>query len=354
MGMFALAGLAASAPVVQYGVPANLNQEKVISNIMVSLQPAIDAAIEQALGGASFQTFSSKETVGPVQFSGSDGNSNYFGSFGSSQSSTTSTFESKGNGDNSIKATYHETGVPHLHTGTGSKGNAQYGVVGATFHETGVPHQHTGTGSKGNAQYGVVSATFHETGVPHQHSTGTKGTKQTVTVQTGKSTDNQVKQQQLIQAVMSSLAPSVGAAVQAALANMQNSSQSSFSTTSQSSDAAQFSGFQSSDAAELSGFQSSVSNTANQVSSQGVQVSGAEQHSKLVAQIIESITPSISQSVAAALAAQTQVTQVQTVNADSAFNSQANQASFESNSQSNQQASGVSGSELSQAVMAAL
>merc|ERR1712200_208868 len=113
-------------PVVQYGVPANLNQEKVISNIMVSLQPAIDAAIEQALGGASFQTFSSKETVGPVQFSGSDGNSNYFGSFGSSQSSTTSTFESKGNGEN--------------------------GVVGATFHETGVPHQHTGTGSKGNAQ----------------------------------------------------------------------------------------------------------------------------------------------------------------------------------------------------------
>merc|ERR1712200_398067 len=266
MGMFALAGLAASAPVVQYGVPANLNQEKVISNIMVSLQPAIDAAIEQALGGASFQTFSSKETVGPVQFSGSDGNSNYFGSFGSSQSSTTSTFESKGNGDNSIKATYHETGVPH---------------------------QHTGTGSKGNAQYGVVSATFHETGVPHQHSTGTKGTKQIVTVQTGKSTDNQVKQQQLIQAVMSSLAPSVGAAVQAALANMQSSSQSSFSTPSQSSDAAQFSGFQSSDAAQLSGFQSSVSNTANQVSSQGVQVSGAEQHSKLVAQIIESITPSI-------------------------------------------------------------
>merc|ERR1712200_165562 len=245
MGMFALAGLAASAPVVQYGVPANLNQEKVISNIMVSLQPAIDAAIEQALGGASFQTFSSKETVGPVQFSGSDGNSNYFGSFGSSQSSTTSTFESKGNGDNSIKATYHETGVPH---------------------------QHTGTGSKGNAQYGVVSATFHETGVPHQHSTGTKGTKQTVTVQTGKSTDNQVKQQQLIQAVMSSLAPSVGAAVQAALANMQSSSQSSFSTSSQSSDAA-----------ELSGFQSSVSNSATQVSSQGVQVSGAEQHSKLVA-----------------------------------------------------------------------
>merc|ERR1712200_66096 len=270
MGMFALAGLAASAPVVQYGVPANLNQEKVISNIMVSLQPAIDAAIEQALGGASFQTFSSKETVGPVQFSGSDGNSNYFGSFGSSQSSTTSTFESKGNGDNSIKATYHETGVPHQHTG--SKGNAQYGVVGATFHETGVPHQHTGTGSKGNAQYGVVGATFHDTGVPHQHSTGSKGTKQTVTVQTGKSTDNQVKQQQLIQAVMSSLAPSVGAAVQAALANMQSSSQSSFSTTSQSSDAAQF-----------SGFQSSVSNTANQVSSQGVQVSGAEQHSKLVA-----------------------------------------------------------------------
>merc|ERR1712200_257665 len=155
MGMFALAGLAASAPVVQYGVPANLNQEKVISNIMVSLQPAIDAAIEQALGGASFQTFSSKETVGPVQFSGSDGNSNYFGSFGSSQSSTTSTFECKGNGDNSIKATYHETGVPHQHTG--SKGNAQNGV----------PHQHTGTGSKGNAQYGVVGATFHETGVPH-------------------------------------------------------------------------------------------------------------------------------------------------------------------------------------------
>merc|ERR1712241_1353357 len=99
-------------------------------------------------------------------------------------------------------------------------------------------------------------------------------------------------------------------------------------------------------------------------SNQGVnvQVSGAEQHSKLVSQIIASITPSISQSVAAALAAQTQGTQVQTVNADSAFNSQSNQvASFGGNSQSNQQAStfevsqsahssGVSGSELSQAV----
>merc|ERR1719410_954369 len=234
---------------------------------MVSLQPAIDAAIEQALGSTSSQTFSSKKTVGPVQFSGTNGDTNYFGSFESSQSSTTSSFESKGQGENG-KATYHETGVPHQHTGTGSKGTAHHGVVGATFHET---------------------------GVPHQHSTGSKGTQKTVTVQTSKSTNNQVKQQQLIQAVMSSLAPSVEAAVQAALANMQASSQSSFTTTSQSADAAQLSGFQSSDAAQVSGFQSSVSNTANQVSSQGAAVSGAEQHSKLVAQIIESIPPSISQ-----------------------------------------------------------
>jgi len=176
--MFALAGLAASAPAVR--VPTALDQESVIANIMVSLQPAIDAAIERALGTSSVQTFSSEHSVGPVQFSGSEGNTNYYGSYGHKESTSSSTFESS----NSVGG--EAGGFPLLH-----------GLVGQQ------------------------EVTYHETGSAHQHS-GNTGSQQSVSVSTSKSTNAQVQEQKLIQAVLSSLSPSVEAAVQAALANMQS------------------------------------------------------------------------------------------------------------------------------------
>jgi len=100
--MFALAGLAAAAPSVRVvpldvigpnmlRVSSNLNrgQENVISSIMMSLEPAIDAAIQRALAAGSFSSFSSFGTTGPVKFTGANGNTNFEGSYeGSSFSSS--------------------------------------------------------------------------------------------------------------------------------------------------------------------------------------------------------------------------------------------------------------------------
>merc|ERR550519_1175298 len=114
--LFALAGLAAAGPL---GVS---NQDTVISSILTSLQPSIDAAIARALGQSQFSSVTVQETVGPISFSGSSGNTDYQGSYGSEQSSFTSSFESSGSGSGSSAA-----------AGTGSTFQSA-GVGGVVFH----------------------------------------------------------------------------------------------------------------------------------------------------------------------------------------------------------------------------
>merc|ERR550519_45000 len=114
--LFALAGLAAAGPL---GVS---NQDTVISSILTSLQPSIDAAIARALGESQFSSVTVQETVGPISFSGSSGNTDYQGSYGSEQSSFSSSFESSGSGSGSAAA-----------AGTGSTFQSA-GVGGVVFH----------------------------------------------------------------------------------------------------------------------------------------------------------------------------------------------------------------------------
>merc|ERR550519_479400 len=111
--LFALAGLAAAGPL---GVS---NQDTVISSILTSLQPSIDAAIARALGESQFSSVTVQETVGPISFSGSSGNTDYQGSYGSEQSSFTSSFESSGSGSGSGSAAAAGTGSTFQSAGVG-------------------------------------------------------------------------------------------------------------------------------------------------------------------------------------------------------------------------------------------
>jgi len=310
--MFALVGLVASAP---YGktsrkaaaavVPAAQDQEVVISQIMLSLQPAIDAAIDAALSGSNtVTTVTVEESTGPVSFSGTVGDTSYEGSFQSQQSSFNSNSVSSSL-DNDLTQQFQQQ--QQFSTVPGGAGGA--GIVASNV---------------GSNQASSVSST-----------------SDSQRVQLDASTAKRVKQQKIVSAVIGSLTPSIEEAVMNALmANMATTqTQSSFSSTSTQSDA---------------GF------TSTSVSS-----SSSEQ--TLITRIIEALTPSIttavrralkekyeSQQAALLLQQQQQEALLLQQQQQEAFLIQQQQAAAFQASQQAQQSSSVSQSELIAQIVAAL
>jgi len=355
--MFALVGLVASAP---YGkssrkaaaavVPAAQDQEVVISQIMLSLQPAIDAAIAGALGETSVTTVTVEETTGPVRLTGSLGDSTFDGSFQSQQSSFSSNYNSGSNLNNEVNAQQQVIGqqiqATSQHLQNQHNSLAQ-GVSGASYHETGYPHTHD---NQNQQQFAIVpiSATISgsQTGnvasnVGSNQASSVSSTSDSQRVQLDASTAKRVQQQKIVSAVIGSLTPSIEEAVMNALmANMATTqTQSSFSSTSTQSDA---------------GF------TSTSVSS-----SSSEQ--TLITRIIEALTPSItvavrralkekyeSQQAALLLQQQQQEALLLQQQQQEAFLIQQQQAAAFQASQQAQQSSSVSQSELIAQIVAAL
>ena len=170
--MFALAGLAAAAPSVRVvpldvigpnmlRVSSNLNrgQENVISSIMMSLEPAIDAAIQRALAAGSFSSFSSFGTTGPVEFTGANGNTNFEGSYeGSSFSSSFEGNSASGGVAGAGQVSTQELGnqgiTIEVVNSDANRWNA--GISGASLQNSGAAFQ---AGSQQNSE-----ASFQQTG----------------------------------------------------------------------------------------------------------------------------------------------------------------------------------------------
>ena len=105
-----MAGLTAAAPsalrVSGEAMVEDTNTETVISQVMLTLQPAIDAAIAQALAGSSSSySVSSQEAVGPLLFTGSVGNTEYSGVYGTTGEASYSQFNS---GEAAVEKTEEE------------------------------------------------------------------------------------------------------------------------------------------------------------------------------------------------------------------------------------------------------
>merc|ERR1712211_154931 len=246
--LFALVGVAAGAPspAAVRVVNAN-NQRDVVNTIMTTLEPSIDAAIAKALREYSFSLISS-----PVQFAGAASQ----GSFGAAGQSSQSSFSSSSSSSGSSAI--------------------QQAVSQGAAHQKGVHFQTAGAG-------GVV---YHDGS--SQQLSGSSGSQQqstsTIVQNNAKLTSvSASQQQQVVEKVMIALAPSIEAAVQAALLNLRQQ-QSSVSSRSFSAGSQQSSGF-------------SVSATQ--------QVSAAEEQA-LVLRIIEVLTPTITTSVRRALASRVQ------------------------------------------------
>merc|ERR1712033_73079 len=371
--LFALAGLAAAGPVpVTYGVSS---QDNVISSIMMSLQPSIDAAIARALGESKFSTVTVQESVGPVSFSGSVGNSDYQGSFGSEHSSFSSSFESSGSGSGSGSAATAGAGTTFQSAGVGgvvfhngaqsadntaasfngqiSAGNTGFSgqTSGSKFQSSGNKYQTSGSGStkfsagQQVSQVAQTQAAGHNSGSTFQsagvggvvfHNSASTGSQKAVSTSGNaagstqglnvekitKVTVSANNQQAVVQNVMNALVPSVEAAVQAALLKYRQSQVASTSFSTQ--------GQQTSGSTQSSGV---TTTTVTETS-----ISAAEE-SALVARIIKVLTPSITTSVRKALASR-----IQTVNANKQSSFGASQSTFGSNQQfaGNQQAFGAS------------
>ena len=252
-----------------------LDQEPVINSILLSLTPAIDAAVNRALGqttsivatGPDSDTYS--EEAVSTSFSGSVGNTYYEGTYDNSVSS----FNANGAGvsgasagqtnsvqydvssvssspnQGQVEVTYHDTGYDHTHQNGGNYQQTQ------TFHETGYDHTHQNSGN-----YQQQTQTFSEdTSSQSQSSTSSSSSsssslnfeqavqevqdsesaliaanqrlealrnqqrneqQQVTTVQVTQEqqeTTSEIQQNQLVQTVLSSLQTSVRAAVEAAL-----------------------------------------------------------------------------------------------------------------------------------------
>jgi len=347
--MFALVGLVAAAP-QRAVVPGIQDQEVVISQIMLSLQPAIDAAIAGALGETSVTTVTVEETTGPVRVTGTLGDSTFDGSFQSQQSSFSSNYNSGSNLNNEVNAQQQLIGqqiqATSQHLQNQHNSLAQ-GVSGASYHETGYPHSHD---NQQQQQFAIVpiSATISgsQTGnvasnVGSNQASSVSSTSDSQRVQLDASTAKRVKQQKIVSAVIGSLTPSIEEAVMNALmANVATTqTQSSFSSTSTQSDA---------------GF------TSTSVSS-----SSSEQ--TLITRIIEALTPSIttavrralkekyeSQQAALLLQQQQQEALLLQQQQQETFLIQQQQAAAFQASQQAQQSSSVSQSELIAQIVAAL
>jgi len=254
--MFALVGLAAAAPQSR-SLPAAQDQEAVISTIMSSLQPAIDAAIARALGENSVTTITVEGTYGiPDELSGSftsvQSNSNYVSG-----------------------AAYHDTGYPHQHDGNSQQQNsvglANYGVSDSFSNEKSA----YGSGATLVSTAGVNGVVYGESQVSDAVTATIDNVNvqnvQTQVQQTEASLSKAAQSQKLVSSVLNALAPSVEAAVQRALMAMMQQNTAAVST---------------------------VSTTQTSSSS-----FSASQEQTLVTKIIEVLTPSIATSVRKALAA---------------------------------------------------
>ena len=254
--MFALVGLAAAAPQSR-SLPAAQDQEAVISTIMSSLQPAIDAAIASALG-------QNQNSVTTITVEGTYGIPDGSGSFSSVQSNSNYVSE----------AAYHDTGYPHQHDGNSQQQNsvglANYGVSNSFSNEK----SSYGSGASLVSTAGVNGVVYGENQVSDAV-TATNNVNvqnvQTQVQQTEASLSKAAQSQKLVSSVLNALAPSVEAAVQNALMAMMQQNTAAVSTVSTS--------------------QTSSSSFS------------ASQEQTLVTKIIEVLTPSIATSVRKALAA---------------------------------------------------
>merc|ERR1719445_585151 len=336
--MFALVGLVAGAPTPAV-LSAFQDQEIVISSIMQSLQPAIDAAIAGALGETSVTTVTVEETTGPVSFSGSLGDTSFDGSFQSQQSSFNSNYNSASNLNSEVA----------VQPCTGCIGQQIGGVSEASYHDTGYPHSH---GNQQHQQtFSIVPATVPATvqvdnvasNVASNQESSVSTTSNSQRVQLDASTAKRVQQQKIVSAVIGSLTPSIEEAVMSALmANMATTqTQSTFSSTSTQSDA---------------GFTSTSSSASSSSSEQ-----------LLITRIIEALTPSIttavrralkeryeSQQAALLLQQQQQEALLLQQQKQEALLIQQQQAAAFQASQQSQQSSSVSQSELIAQIIAAL
>ena len=179
--MFALAGLAAAAPSVRVvpldvigpnmlRVSSNLNrgQENVISSIMMSLEPAIDAAIQRALAAGSFSSFSSFGTTGPVKFTGANGNTNFEGSYeGSSFSSSFEGNSASGGVAGAGQVSTQELGnqgiTIEVVNSDANRWNA--GISGASLHNSGAAFQ---AGSQQNSGAAFQAGSQQNSGAAFQ------------------------------------------------------------------------------------------------------------------------------------------------------------------------------------------
>merc|ERR1739848_541953 len=253
------------------------DQEIVISSIMQSLQPAIDAAIAGALGETSVTTVTVEESTGPVSFSGSLGDTSFDGSFQSQQSSFNSNYNSASNLNSEVA----------VQPCTGCIGQQIGGVSEASYHDTGYPHSH---GNQQHQQtFSIVPSTVPATvqvdnvasNVASNQESSVPTTSNSQRVQLDASTAKRVQQQKIVSAVICSLAPHFPQAVMSALmANMATTqtqqTQSTFSSTSTQSDV---------------GF-TSTSTSAS---------SSSSEEQLLITRIIEALTPSITAAVRKAL-----------------------------------------------------
>merc|ERR1711922_35979 len=271
-------------------VPAAQDQEVVISQIMLSLQPAIDAAIDAALAGSNtVTTVTVEESTGPVSFSGTLGDTSYEGSFQSQQSSFNSNSVSSSL-DNDLSQQFQQ--------------QQQFSTVPVSI---------------SGSQTGNVASN-----VGSNQASSVSTTSDSQRVQLGASTAKRVQQQKIVSAVIGSLTPSIEEAVMNALmANMATTqTQSSFSSTSTQSDA---------------GFTSTSVSSSSSSSSEQV----------LITRIIEALTPSITAAVRKALQERYEAQQA-------ALLFQQQQAAAFQASQQAQQSSSVSLSDLFAQIIAAL
>jgi hypothetical protein len=314
--MFALVGLATSAPQASRG--AVQDQEVVISQIMSSLQPAIDAAIAAALGENTVTTITVEGTYGPANV----GNANVQGYFDAS--SVSANYESSNVED--FNAVQQQVQQQFDNTASSIAQTANYGNTFGNANYGSSQNTATKAGSTLVSTAGIDGVVYHDANQAVNNnavsSTAVNNVNavQQVQQQSVSSTFSLTKaeqQQQLVSAVMNALVPSVETAVQRALMAMMSSSQQQQTTSS--------------------------------VSTQTTTIS-ASQEQALVTKIIEVLTPSIASSVrkalaAAAFAAQQQAEQqAAAIAAQQAADEQAalllaqQQANFQAQQQANFQA----------------
>merc|ERR1712180_275982 len=252
--ILAMASTLSAAPTSDpyYGSRPRINSavdaESVVESVMRTLGPEMDAAIEAAMRGLS----------SPVTGFSS-------GLRGLSRSAPVTNF--RGTVSSSPAVTVHLSG-----SSRGENSHSKWSSQSSSEQSNFESHSTSGIGSNfGSSSFGATG--FGATGSGSSSSFGST---------------SQSKQEAVVDSVLSQLGPSITAAVEAALASSQSSS-------SQQSFQAQQS-LQAQKAQQAQSFQQSQFSSSS---------SSQSSESELVSQIIAALTPSITQSVSAALAGQT-------------------------------------------------